>query len=198
MCYCKSSFQDSLILLPQSSVCTPRSCLPCSPLCVLQLETDSLFTFLSPVHASTLLSDITQLSPTEYTIRLYLYSVCYNKMICRCINLHSLPQWLDYAEYTVVNSITTIIKCDSLTCWTYHRAASCCSPEPSGLSGWDETWHHQEPIDPDRYRTSSTDPVLSKTEKNHVSILGFFFLKKREKNWRILTYKKEQLKMISK
>lgn len=49
---------------------------------------------------------------------------------------------------------------------THHRGASCCSPELSGLSGWDERWHHQEPTDPGQYRTSSTDPVLAETEKN--------------------------------
>lgn len=109
-----ASFQHSLILLPQSSACTPRSCLACSPLCVLQWKTDSLFTFLSPVRAPTFLSDVTQPSPTVYSIQLYLYSDCYNRMICRRINLHNLSQWLDYAEYTVVNPITTIMKCYSL------------------------------------------------------------------------------------
>lgn len=48
---------------------------------------------------------------------------------------------------------------------TYHRAASCSGLMLSGRSGWDETWRHQGPADPDQYRTSSTGRALTCTEK---------------------------------
>lgn len=53
-------------------------------------------------------------------------------------------------------------------CWckvvkTYHRAASCRHLLPSGHSGWDETWRHQVPADPDQYRTSLAAPALKQT-----------------------------------
>lgn len=53
-------------------------------------------------------------------------------------------------------------------CWckvvkTYHRAASCRHLLPSGHSGWDETWRHQVPADPDQYRTSLAALALKQT-----------------------------------
>lgn len=53
-------------------------------------------------------------------------------------------------------------------CWckvvkTYHRVASCCYLLPSGHSGWDETWRHQVPADPDQYRTSLAARALKQT-----------------------------------
>lgn len=140
---------------------------PCllSHLCVLQRKVLDGLCLHSSAQRMCLLS-ITVPSPAVYSIKLYLYSVCRNKIVFRCFNLHSLRLRLDYSEYTQLQSISCSQQ--SMSAATTDDFHERCRRKPKHVnSAFEETGLH---------RSHSEDFYNSQ-------LWAFLFYSKRELNF---------------